>query len=48
MWNQQDTATEMFYRRIPGRTGLPQKTIVVVDRELVITLGRLSTASGAA
>ena len=42
MWKQRDTAAEMFYRRILGRTGLPQKAIVAVARKLAVRLWRLS------
>ena len=42
MWKQRDPAAETFYRRILGRTGLPQKAIVAVARKLAITLWRLT------
>ena len=48
MWKQRDAAAETFYRRIPGRTGLPQKAIVAVARKLAITLWRLSASPLAA
>lgn len=48
MWKQRDTAAEIFYRRILGRTGLPQKAIVAVARKLAITLWRLSASPAAA
>jgi transposase len=48
IWKQRDTAAEIFYRRILGRTGLPQKAIVAVARKLAITLWRLSASPAAA
>lgn len=48
MWKRRDTAAETFYRRILGRTGLPQKAIVAVARKLAITLWRLSVSPAAA
>jgi transposase len=48
MWKQRDTAAETFYRRILGRTGLPQKAIVAVARKLAVTLWRLSASPAAA
>ena len=39
---------ETFYRRILGRTGLPQKAIVAVARKLAILLWRLSAYPAAA
>ena len=47
-WKQRDVAAETFYRRILGRTGLPQKAIVAVARKLAITLWRLSASPLAA
>lgn len=48
MWKRRDTAAETFYRRILGRTGLPQKAIVAVARKLAIILWRLSVSPAAA
>jgi len=48
MWKQRDPAAETFYRRILGRTGLPQKAIVAVARKLAILLWRLSAHPAAA
>jgi transposase len=48
MWKQRDSGAETFYRRILGRTGLPQKAIVAVARKLAITLWRLSASPAAA
>jgi transposase len=48
MWKQRDAAAETFYRRILGRTGLPQKAIVAVARKLAITLWRVSASPMAA
>ena len=48
MWKQRDPAAETFYRRILGRTGLPQKAIVAVARKLAILLWRLSAYPAAA
>lgn len=39
-----EPAAEAFYRRIPGRTGLPQNAIVAVARKLAVTLWRLMVA----
>ncbi len=48
MWKQREPAAEAFYRRILGRTGLPQKAIVAVARKLAVTLWRLTTSPAAA
>ena len=48
MWKQRDSRAEAFYRRILGRTGLPQKAIVAVARKLAVILWRLSAAPAAA
>jgi transposase len=48
MWKQRDPGAETFYRRILGRTGLPQKAIVAVARKLAILLWRLSASPAAA
>lgn len=48
MWKQRDARAETFYRRILGRTGLPQKAIVAVARKLAVTLWRLSASPMAA
>jgi transposase len=48
IWKQRDSAAETFYRRILGRTGLPQKAIVAVARKLAVLLWRLSTSPAVA
>ncbi len=48
MWKQREPAAEAFYRRILGRTGLPQKAIVAVARKLAVTLWRLTAPPAAA
>lgn len=48
MWKQRNAEAETFYRRILGRTGVPQKAIVAVARKLAITLWRLSVSPMAA
>lgn len=44
MWKQRDSAAETFYRRILGRSGLPQKAIVAVARKLAVTLWKLTAS----
>jgi len=48
IWKQRDPAADTFYRRILGRTGLPQKAIVAVARKLAVLLWRLSVSPAVA
>lgn len=48
MWKQRDPGAETFYRRILGRTGVPQKAIVALARKLAVLLWRVSTAHAVA
>ena len=48
MWKQRDPGAEAFYRRILGRSGLPQKAIVAVARKLAVLLWRLNISPAVA